>query len=38
MNFRGTKRDTDLNSVLKNVKLVPLNETGGTTLLHMVCF
>lgn len=35
MNFRGTKRDTDLNSVLKNVKLVPLNETGGTALLHM---
>ncbi|XP_071153492.1 leucine zipper transcription factor-like protein 1 [Mytilus edulis] len=34
-NFRGTKRDTDLNSVLKNVKLVPLNETGGTSLLHM---
>lgn len=34
-NFRGTKRDTDLNSVLKNVKLVPLNETGGTALLHM---
>ncbi|CAG2203040.1 LZTFL1 [Mytilus edulis] len=33
-NFRGTKRDTDLNSVLKNVKLVPLNETGGTSLLH----
>lgn len=35
MNFRGTKRDTDLRSVLKNVKLVPLNETGGTSLLHM---
>ncbi|KAL4229146.1 Leucine zipper transcription factor-like protein 1 [Mactra antiquata] len=33
--FAGTKRDTDFNSVLKHVKLGPMNETGGTALLHM---
>lgn len=33
--FAGTKRDTDFSSVLKHVKLGPMNETGGTTLLHM---
>ncbi|KAK3106380.1 hypothetical protein FSP39_018847, partial [Pinctada imbricata] len=33
--FAGTKRDTDLKSVLRNVKLGPLNESGGTALLHM---
>lgn len=34
--FAGTKRDTDFQAVLKHVKLGPMNETGGTTLLHMV--
>ena len=34
--FAGTKRDTDFNSVLKHVKLGPMNESGGTALLHMV--
>ncbi|XP_053408125.1 leucine zipper transcription factor-like protein 1 [Mercenaria mercenaria] len=33
--FAGTKRDTDFSSVLKHVKLGPMNESGGTTLLHM---
>ncbi|KAK3586288.1 hypothetical protein CHS0354_035689, partial [Potamilus streckersoni] len=33
--FAGTKRDTDFQSMLKNMKLIPLNETGGTALLHM---
>lgn len=33
--FAGTKRDTDFNSVLKHVKLGPMNESGGTALLHM---
>ncbi|KAJ8307134.1 hypothetical protein KUTeg_015218 [Tegillarca granosa] len=33
--FAGKKRDTDFKDVLKNMKLVPLNETGGTALLHM---
>ncbi|XP_021373966.1 leucine zipper transcription factor-like protein 1 isoform X2 [Mizuhopecten yessoensis] len=32
--FRGTKMDKDLQGVLKNVKLIPLNEKGGTELLH----
>ena len=34
--FAGTKRDTDFQAVLKHVKLGPMNESGGTTLLHMV--
>ena len=34
--FAGTKRDTDFSSVLKHVKLGPMNESGGTALLHMV--
>ena len=34
--FAGTKRDTDFHQVLKHVKLGPMNETGGTALLHMV--
>lgn len=34
--FAGTKRDTDFQAVLKHVKLGPMNETGGTALLHMV--
>lgn len=34
--FAGKKSDTDFKDVLKNMKLVPLNETGGTALLHMV--
>ncbi|XP_052803966.1 leucine zipper transcription factor-like protein 1 [Mya arenaria] len=33
--FAGTKRDNDFHSVLKHVKLGPMNESGGTTLLHM---
>ncbi|XP_052252935.1 leucine zipper transcription factor-like protein 1 isoform X1 [Dreissena polymorpha] len=33
--FAGTKRDTDFHSVLKHVKLGPMNESGGTQLLHM---
>lgn len=33
--FAGTKRDTDFSSLLKNVRLGPMNESGGTALLHM---
>lgn len=36
--FAGTTRDTDFNSVLKKMKLAPINESGGAALLHMVCF
>ncbi|XP_078334557.1 leucine zipper transcription factor-like protein 1 [Crassostrea virginica] len=33
--FAGTTRDTDFNSVLRKMKLAPLNESGGAALLHM---
>lgn len=33
--FAGTTRDTDFNSVLKKMKLAPINESGGAALLHM---
>lgn len=33
--FAGMKTDTDFSSLLKNVRLGPMNETGGTALLHM---
>lgn len=36
--FAGTTRDTDFNSVLRKMKLAPLNESGGAALLHMVNF
>ncbi|XP_069119589.1 leucine zipper transcription factor-like protein 1 [Argopecten irradians] len=32
--FAGTKMDSDLQGVLKNVKLTPINQKGGTELLH----
>lgn len=35
--FAGTTRDTDFNSVLRKMKLAPINESGGAALLHMVC-
>lgn len=33
--FAGTTRDTDFNSVLRKMKLAPINESGGAALLHM---
>ncbi|XP_048730187.2 leucine zipper transcription factor-like protein 1 [Ostrea edulis] len=33
--FAGTKRDTDFNSVLRKMKLAPINDSGGAALLHM---